>query len=136
MDRSVEALGVFRNEIEYRRGIGREADRVIGGCENLRRGHSANINQAISKGLAKARQQFDVAMAVFESDQMGTLIRQPSHRVEFEQAIVRVVDDDGDSDSAADCYNMAVKPFLLRLDEIVRQQQNAVRAAFSARCAN
>src|SRR5208282_531324 len=65
MDRAVKALGVFRNEIEYRRGIRRDADCAIGGCEYLRRRHPANSDQPVSKGLAKARQEFDIPAAIF-----------------------------------------------------------------------
>ena len=39
-----------------------------------------------------------------------------------------MVDDGADSDGAADRDDMAVKPFLLGLDQVVRQQQNSVRA--------
>ncbi len=67
-------------------------------------------------------------MAVFESDEIGTGVRRPSHRVEFEQAIVPVVDNGAESDSAADRGNMAVKPFLLRLNQILRQDENSVGA--------
>ena len=75
----------------------------------------------------EAGQELDIAVAIFESDQIRTSIDQPPHRIELEQAIVPVIDNDADSDGAADRHDMAVKPFLLRLDQIVRQQQNPVR---------
>ena len=55
MDGGEETLGVFRSEIEDRGGIRRNADRPIGGGENFRRRHPADIEPAGRQGCREDR---------------------------------------------------------------------------------
>ena len=104
---------------------------MIGGGENLRCRHPADIHEPVAEGRAETGQLLNIAVAVLESDQVRTCVGQPSHGVEFEEAIVAVVDDGADSNRTADRDNMAVKPFLFGLDQIVREQQNPIGARAS-----
>ena len=66
----MEAQREFGNEVEDGRGIGRDADAMIGVGEDLRRRHSADIGQSVANQCANAGQLFDAAMAVLEPDQI------------------------------------------------------------------
>ena len=60
-------------------------------------------------------------------------VTQAAHGVEFEQAVVAMIDDDADADRSADRVDMAEEAFLLDLHQIGRQQQYSVGAgAFGA----
>ena len=74
--RSVEVLRKAGKEIEDRGRIGGDTDLEVRQCERLGCWQSTDIDEAIAKTRANARYEFDVAMAILESNQVGTLLAQ------------------------------------------------------------
>jgi hypothetical protein len=127
-DRTIEALRHLRDEIEHGRGIGGETGREIGDGEDLGGRHAADIDEAVAKPLAHPHELLDIAVSVLEADQIGAGLGKPLQGFRREDRIVAVVDHDGDADGPAHRLDMAAQPFLLDVEQVLRQQEDAVGA--------
>ena len=101
-----------RNKIVDRRGIGGEAGGEVGHSKHLSRRHAADIEQALAQQAAHAHQLFDITVPILEADQVGMTIGQPGHGFGGIEAVVAVVENDGQwADGAADGVDVrASKP--------------------------
>ena len=129
-DRLVEVERPFGHEIEDRRRVSRHAHRQIGGRIGFGGRQATDIGEPVAHAGIDARHQLDVADAILEPDEIGIAVAKARQRLVVEDRIVAVIDDDAQPGGLAHRLDMRRETFLLRSDQIGRQQQQTISAGF------
>jgi hypothetical protein len=127
-NRIEETSGHAGEEIEDRGRVRTEPDLLVRHGEDLRRRHASNIDQAVAEPVTHRDQLLDFARTVLESNEIRASVHQAFERLDAEDAIVPIVDNDTDIHRPADHTNVAIEAFLLDVEEIVRQHEQPAGA--------
>src|SRR5690554_1550355 len=87
----VELHGHVGHKIEHSRGVGVDADSEIGLGKNFGGRNAANIGQAVADTLDDLVQRLHVALAIFESHQVGASVGQRLGRFSSKNSVGTVV---------------------------------------------
>ena len=125
---AVELERRLRHEVEHGRRIHRHAQGLVRCRIHLGGGQAAQVREAVAHRLADADHELDVADAVLEAHQVGAALGERLQHRRAQPAHRAVVDDDAELHRPAHRLHVRGDAFRAGLGEVVRQQQDAVRA--------
>jgi hypothetical protein len=97
-------------------------------CEDFRGGKAAQVCHAIAQRAANAHEMLDVAHAVLVADQVRAGVGELGDGLGRITRGAAVVDDDADLHALADRLDVMEQALLRGFGQVVRQQQQALRA--------
>nr|GEU28090.1 hypothetical protein [Tanacetum cinerariifolium] len=126
----VEVHRQLWHEVEYCRRVYRSTQSLVGSSVHFRGREAAQVAEAVAHLAPDRDHQFDVADAVLEADQVRATVGQLGQRIGGQAAVGAVVHDHAQAGGLADFGHVFDQAVLARFGQVVRQQQQALRAGF------